>query len=131
MSLGETANITTNSSLVEEGEEFVITCNAQGGPNNTYEWTLNGETLTERDGLEITTISYDTYSTSTLRIANVDAATDKGNYTCLVYNDAGEDNTSIVLVGTIPFFTSIFIWNQYLFLENYSISCWDCRSHSR
>ena len=38
-------------------------------------------------------------STSTLRISSVDAATHKGNYTCTVSNNAGEDSTSIVVTG--------------------------------
>ena len=89
----------TNGSFVDEGEEFVITCNALGGPNNTYKWTLNGEEIVESDVLNITTVTFDTMSTSTLRISSVDAATHKGNYTCTVSNTAGEDTTSIVLVG--------------------------------
>ena len=99
VSLKDTSVIEGTTGLVGQGDEVVIICNAQGGPNNTYKWALNGEEIVESDVLNITTVLYDTMSTSTLRISSVDAATHKGNYTCTVSNTAGEDTTSIVLVG--------------------------------
>ena len=78
-----------------------IICNAQGGPNNTYIWTYNGEEIEESDLLNITTIVSHTMSVSTLRISSVDAAKHKGNYTCSVSNMAGEDNSSIVVTGML------------------------------
>ena len=74
-------------------------CSAQSGPNTTYKWTLNGQDVVENDVLNITTINNNLMSTSTLRISSVDAATHKGNYTCTVSNPAGEDSTSIIIVG--------------------------------
>ncbi len=99
VSLKDTAVIEGTDGIVEQGGEVVIICNTQGGPNNTYRWTLNGEDVVESDVLNITTITDHTMSTSTLRISSIDAATHKGNYTCLVTNTAGEDSTSIVVTG--------------------------------
>ena len=99
MSLVDTAVIEGTTGLVKQGEEVVIICNAQGGPNNTYRWTYNGEELIETDSLKISTVLYDTMSSSTLTINSIDAATHKGNYTCIVSNTAGEDTTSIEIIG--------------------------------
>lgn len=84
---------------MEQEDELYITCNAQGGPNNTYEWTRNGEEVVASGSLNITTVSSQSMSTSTLRISSVDAAMHKGNYTCFVSNEAGEESTSVVVVG--------------------------------
>ena len=74
-------------------------CSALSGSNTTFKWTLDGQDVVESDVLNITTIYNNTMSTSTLRISSIDAATHKGNYTCLVSNLAGEDSTSIVVTG--------------------------------
>ena len=100
VSLKDTAVIEGTDGIVEQNGEVVIICNAEGGPNNTYEWTLNGEVV-ESDVLNITTVISHTMSTSTLRISSVDAATHQGNYTCTVSNNAGEDSTSIVVTGKL------------------------------
>ena len=99
VSLQGAVSITNRTVFVEEGDVFSSTCSAQGGPNNTHKWTLNGIPINETDILDITTVSHDTYSTSTLTIDSVDAANHKGNYTCIVSNKAGTDTTSVILVG--------------------------------
>lgn len=99
VSLEDTVVIEGDDGFVEQGEEFVIMCNARGGPNNTYVWLLDGEEIMEGDDLNITTILYHTMSSSVLRINGIDAAIHQGNYTCIVSNTAGEDGTSIVVVG--------------------------------
>ena len=86
---------------VLQENELVFTCEARGGPDNVVLWTKNGDPITEDGMLTITTVVFSTYSNSTLRIASVDAARHKGNYTCHVSNEAGEDSASLVVVGKI------------------------------
>ena len=74
-------------------------CSALSSSNTTFKWTLDGQDVVESDVLNVTTIYNNTMSTSTLRISSIDAATHKGNYTCLVSNLAEEDSTSIVVTG--------------------------------
>ena len=78
---------------VNQGDEFNLTCSAQGGPNNVHQWTHDNA-----DVLSITSSSSDTMSKSVLRVTSVDAATHQGIYTCNVSNMAGyEANTSRVV----------------------------------
>ena len=99
VSLEGTAIIEGSSGLVEQNEEVWLMCNAQGGPNNTYQWLHDGVPVIESSSLNVSTVNYHSMSTSTLRISSVDAATHKGNYTCIVSNKAGQDVTSIIVVG--------------------------------
>ena len=78
---------------VNQGDEFNLTCSAQGGPNNVHQWTHDNA-----DELSITSSSSDTMSKSVLRVTSVDAAIHQGIYTCNVSNMAGyEANTSRVV----------------------------------
>ena len=70
-------------------EAHTFTCEAMGGPNNTFEWTFNGSPLTDAD---ITSTSLQ----STLTISNV-TASDGGEYTCTVSNLAGNESNSSTL----------------------------------
>ena len=66
-----------------------FTCQAQGGPDNMFEWTVNGSALTNA-----TIIS--TSMQSTLTIDNI-SASDGGEYTCTVSNLAGNASNSSTL----------------------------------
>ena len=70
-------------------EPQAFTCQALGGPNNTFEWTFNGSVLTDAN---ITSTSLE----STLTISSV-SASDGGEYTCTVSNLAGNDSNSSTL----------------------------------
>ena len=87
--------------FVDQSDELTITCIAQGGPNNTYVWTYNGEPVVESSVLSINTDVYDTFSNSTLTITSIDAAQHKGNYTCRVSNKLGDDTTSVIVIGML------------------------------
>ena len=63
-----------------EGETVLLQCTSKGGPNNTYQWQVNG---TESDG----------ETTQNLTRSNAMASTG-GIYTCSVSNEAGSDNDS-------------------------------------
>ena len=79
---------------VNQGDEFNLTCSAQGGPNNVHQWSHD-----DTDVLPITSSSSDTMSESVLRVTNVDAAIHQGIYTCSVSNMAGYEATTIRVVG--------------------------------
>ena len=66
-----------------------FTCQAQGGPNNMYEWTFNGSSLT-------TANTTSTSMLSTLTINNI-SASNGGEYTCSVSNLAGNASNSSTL----------------------------------
>ena len=84
---------------VNQGNEFNLTCTAQGGPNNYHQWTLDGTVVMETGVLSITSSSSDTESESILLVSNVDAATHQGIYTCNVSNMAGYEARSSRVVG--------------------------------
>ena len=62
-----------------QGEQLVLNCQSDGGPQLEYAWVYEGN--------EVTNIP-------TLTIDNV-TASNGGNYTCNVTNDAGYDNNTI------------------------------------
>ena len=66
-----------------------FTCQAQGGPDNMFEWTFNGSALANAN---ITSTSMQ----STLTISNI-SASDGGEYTCTVSNLAGNASNSSTL----------------------------------
>ena len=66
-----------------------FTCQAQGGPDNMFEWTFNGSTLTNAN---ITSTSMQ----STLTINGI-SASNGGEYTCTVSNLAGNASNSSTL----------------------------------
>ena len=71
-----------NSVLFVPDEGTILSCIASGGPENTFEWFLDGEVI------ENATIA-------TLTLNQVVG----GEYTCRVSNPAGSGNTSIILTG--------------------------------
>ena len=60
-----------------------ITCSAQGGPNNMFEWSKQGVIVSNNDVLELTMIT----------------GSDGGLYVCNVTNDAGSDTASTSVIG--------------------------------
>ena len=60
-----------------------LTCMAQGGPNNMFEWSRQGMTFSNNSVLELTMIT----------------GSDGGTYQCTVTNDAGSDVASTSVIG--------------------------------
>ena len=73
--------IITGNITYPQGEQLVLNCPADGGPQLNYVWTFSGNEIG---------------STQTLTINNVNAA-NGGDYTCTVTNDAGSDNNIITV----------------------------------
>ena len=80
---------------VEQGQELNLTCTAEGGPNNIYEWILNGAKLEESEVISITSKA----DSSILSVGSVDAASHKGTYTCNVTNADGSDQDTQTVTG--------------------------------
>ena len=104
---------------VNQGDEFNLTCSAQGGPNNVHQWSHDNT-----DVFSIISSSSDTMSESVLSVTSVDAAIHQGIYICNVSNVAGyEANTSRVVGKYIHihnFIINAFMsppFLQYLLLE--------------
>ena len=82
-------NVTVDD-MAARGDNVTLTCSSKGGPNNTYQWLMNGDVMEGED-------SYAFYLTS------VDASSG-GHYTCLVTNLAG-NNTFTVMLYIEPYIT--------------------------
>ena len=65
------------------GENVILTCLAEGGPGNLYQWQRGGENLEN-----------ETSETLTLTNVNID---DRDNYTCIASNLAGSGNATATL----------------------------------
>ena len=74
--------------FVEQTSAFDLICTAQGGPNNTHIWTVNGLPLSDTSEFMISTITYDNSSQSTISVASANASTHSGIYICSVSNPA-------------------------------------------
>ena len=64
-----------------QGEQLVLNCQSDGGPELQYAWMFNSNEIT---------------NTSTLTINNVNTS-NGGEYTCIVTNDAGSDNDTVTV----------------------------------
>lgn len=64
-----------------------ITCSAQGGPNNRFEWRQRGEVevITNNPVLEFPMIT----------------GSDGAMYECTVFNDAGMETRNVTVTGTV------------------------------
>ena len=71
----------TGSNVYSLGEQLVLNCQSDGGPQLDYTWMFSGS--------EIGT-------SPTLTIDNV-TASNGGDYTCIVTNDAGYDSDTITV----------------------------------
>ena len=71
---------------LDDSEPVTLTCTTEGGPDNTFQWSFNGEEL-------------DSENSSDLTLLNV-AAENGGAYTCNVTNAAGSDTyTTYVFIS--------------------------------
>ena len=64
------------------GDNVTLSCSARGGPNNSFQWALDGEIIPVND--------------SVLHLVNIDAS-NGGDYTCTVSNAAGGDSAFTTL----------------------------------
>ena len=71
--------------LTNFGSNVSRTCSAEGGPNNTFEWTNDQGVVSNSSQLQLTSIT----------------ASDAGTYTCTVTNAAGSSNASATVFGKI------------------------------
>ena len=69
-----------------------ITCLAQGGPNNMFEWSKQGVIVSNSDVLVLTMIT----------------GSDGGLYVCTVTNDAGSDTATTRVIGMYSIYLDIF-----------------------
>ena len=60
-----------------------VTCTAEGGPNNMFEWRRQGMVISNSSVLEIPMIT----------------GSDRGAYECTVTNDAGTDTANTTVTG--------------------------------
>ena len=68
------------------GSSATVTCNAQGGPNNTFEWTNNqGQVVSNSAVLQFPSIN----------------GSDGGVYTCTATNAAGSGSETATIIGNI------------------------------
>ena len=73
--------------VFNNGDSVNLTCLAQGGPGNTFQWTLNKATLLNQSG-------------DNLILPFINATENGGYYTCIVSNAAGSGSaTSGVFVS--------------------------------
>jgi hemicentin len=71
----------TVDNVAARGDNVTFACSSSGGPNNSYQWFMNNNTVMYSD---------------TLHLTSVDAGFG-GNYICLVTNLAGRETSSVTL----------------------------------
>ena len=71
----------TGNNLYSQGEQLVLNCQSDGGPQLEYAWILSGNKISNNQ---------------TLTIDNV-TASNGGDYTCNVTNDAGYDIDTVTV----------------------------------
>ena len=102
--------------FVRSEQQVSYTCSAYGGPDNTFEWMINGETI--EDGLPefdiVTTMINLTSSLSELTVISVNPAADQGSYSCIVSNVGGSGEDSIIVTGKN---------NSIIIVQNNCFSC--------
>ena len=79
----------------EQGEELNLTCTTDGGPDNAFVWTIDGQMIEESEVITIISTS----NSSVLSINRVDASSHKGTYTCNVSNAYGTGQDTLTLTG--------------------------------
>lgn len=77
--------------LYDDGNNATLQCSSEGGPNNTYQWQVNGSNITGA-------------TLPVLMLADV-RVSDGGEYTCVVSNAAGSDEASTSLYVSLTFIT--------------------------
>ncbi|XP_077447973.1 neuregulin 2a isoform X2 [Stigmatopora argus] len=81
-----------NPSIVDEGSKLTVKCEATGKPSPTYRWFKDGNELKKSKKIRIK----NSQKNSRLQISRAKLE-DSGNYTCVVENLLGKDNST----GTI------------------------------
>ena len=79
---GSVIVIPTNPSA-NQNDNITLNCMAQGGPNNTFQWSLNSQTLPGETNQDLTLLQ----------------VTTGGVYSCTVSNAAGMDSSTARLTG--------------------------------
>ena len=74
-------SITPFSGNVNQGDNHTLTCTAQGGPNNTFTWMREGQSIASGNTLTVTNLTIGV------------------SYMCVVRNEAGEGEASRALTG--------------------------------
>ena len=69
--------------IADVGRSVTLSCSAQGGPDNEYQWQHNGVYLMDQ--------------TNTILTINNIGVMNGGNYTCVVSNAAGNDSATATL----------------------------------
>ena len=92
-----------SQSLYVDGDDVSLSCSAEGGPSNEFQWTLNDVNLTNETG-------------SSLELTNITADSNGGVYTCIVSNEAGIDEDSftvnvspVITLQPAPVFVDILV----------------------
>ena len=83
----------TGETLYNQGEELQLNCSSEGGPVLEYTWIFSGDIIPNAN-------------TNTLTIDSVNT-TDGGNYTCNVTNNAGSNDTTIIVYSKLLPWTTI------------------------
>ena len=74
------------------GSSESLTCTAQGGPDNTFQWTLQGQVVSNSFQLQFPSIT----------------GSDGGDYTCTVTNAAGSGSIIATITGNIVMHNHIY-----------------------
>ena len=83
-----------------ERQQTSYNCSAYGGPDNVFIWMIDGIVIEDDNQYDISReMTNLTSSSSELKILSVDAATNKGNYSCNVSNVGGFGEDSILVTG--------------------------------
>lgn len=83
--------VTSLEQTFEFGDNITLECSGMGGPGNMYQWQFSGEDIDGENSTELTLASI--------------TASDGGEYSCVVSNDAG-NSTASTTVFIRPYFTS-------------------------
>ena len=75
------------------GSSENLICIAQGGPDNTFQWTLRGQVISNSSQLQLPSIT----------------GSDGGVYTCTVTNAAGSDSGTVTVTGNIDICVAILL----------------------
>ena len=78
-------SVVPNSIITSFGSSESLNCSARGGPNNTFQWTLQGQVISNISHLQFPSIT----------------GSDGGLYTCRVTNAAGFFTNSAPITGNL------------------------------
>ena len=101
--------------FVGSEQQVSYTCSAYGGPDNIFEWMINGMTIENNMQYTINTVVTSlTSSLSELTVISVNPAADQGSYSCSVSNAGGSGEDSIIVTGNN---------NSIIIVQNNCFSC--------